>query len=213
MARPLSFSPVSPPALGDSALNPVFHSWISALQRQLERVEITDGSGASLSPDQGFARLKELSLAARSRRSALYFVGNGASASMASHFSTDLAKNAGLATHTFSDPALLTCLANDLGSAEIFSAALNRCGRQGDVLVAISSSGSSPNILRALQSADELGMGIVTFTGMKADNPSRRLGDLNFWVPCSTYGHAETAHAALLHHWVDLLVEPRYQHE
>ena len=213
MARPLTFSPAAPPTLGDSALNPVYHSWISALMRQMERVEISDSQGRPLSPDQGFARLKELSLAARSRRSALYFIGNGASASMASHFSTDLAKNAGLATHTFSDPALLTCLANDLGAAEMFSAALSRCGRQGDLLVAISSSGSSPNILRALQTADELGMGIITFTGMKSDNPSRRLGDLNFWVPCSTYGHAETAHAALLHHWVDLLVEPRYQHE
>ena len=78
-----------------------------------------------------------------------------------------------------------------------------RLGRQGDLVIAISSSGNSPNIVRALDASRALALQSVTLTGMKPDNRARRLGDLNFYVPLSRYGLTESAHQVLLHHWFD----------
>ena len=73
----------------------------------------------------------------------------------------------------------------------------------GDLLITVSSSGGSENILRAATSARELGCRVITLTGFKPDNPSRKLGDLNFYVDSSEYGFVETAHAALTHFLTD----------
>ena len=80
---------------------------------------------------------------------------------------------------------------------------LERLARSGDMLIAISSSGNSPNIVRALEVARGLGVAAVTLTGMRADNKARALGDLNFYVPLSRYGWAESAHQVVLHYWFD----------
>ena len=73
------------------------------------------------------------------------------------------------------------------------------------MVVAISSSGNSPNIIRAVHQAKELGGTVITISAMNEDNAIRKLGDLNFYVPAKTYGLAETAHAAILHFWMDLV--------
>jgi D-sedoheptulose 7-phosphate isomerase len=75
--------------------------------------------------------------------------------------------------------------------------------RRGDVLVAVSSSGESPNILRAAEESHRLGGAVVTLSAMDPDNTLRKMGSLNFYVPASTYGMAESCHAAILHHWID----------
>jgi D-sedoheptulose 7-phosphate isomerase len=80
---------------------------------------------------------------------------------------------------------------------------LERLGRTGDLLIAISSSGNSPNIVRALEAARRLDVGTVTLSGMAADNRARALGDLNFYVPVRRYGWAESAHQVILHYWFD----------
>ena len=85
----------------------------------------------------------------RNARRTIYLVGNGASASMASHMASDLSKNAGLHTHVFSDPSLLTAISNDIGYEDVFALPLKGRAVKGDMLVAISSSGKSPNILKA----------------------------------------------------------------
>ena len=75
------------------------------------------------------------------------------------------------------------------------------------MLITISSSGNSPNIIKAINTARELGVFIVTLSGKKEDNQSRRLGDLNFYVPLDTYGLVESAHAVLLHCWLDMYLD------
>ena len=132
-------------------------------------------------------------------------IGNGASASMASHFAADLAKNARLHTEVFSDLSLVTAIANDMGYENVFSEPLSRRAAAGDLLVAISSSGRSPNVLRAVQVARKLKLAVVTLSGMDEQNPLRAAGDLNFFVPAKTYGLAETCHFSILHHWMDLV--------
>jgi len=133
----------------------------------------------------------------------LYIIGNGGSAGMASHMAADACKNGHLRALSFSDLALLTATANDIAYDQVFSLPLERLGRPGDLLVTISSSGNSPNIVRALEAARTLGMRAVTLTGMGADNRARTLGDLNFYVPLSRYGFTESAHQVILHYWFD----------
>ena len=154
-----------------------------------------------------FKQWKDWTNSIRRRKRTVYLIGNGASASMASHISADLAKNAFVHTEVFSDLSLLTAVGNDLGYEEVFAEPLRRRMNDGDMLIAISSSGQSPNILRAIKTAISIGGYVITLSGMKPDNLVRNLGILNFYVPAATYGLAESCHAAVLHHWVDLMTE------
>lgn len=171
----------------------------------LVTLSVRDKAGLELPVDEGFAQWVKLTIAVKRARQAVYFAGNGASASMSSHFAADLAKNGWLHTQVLTDPSLITAIGNDIGFNEVFSFPLAQRGKQGDLLITISSSGNSPNILRAIQAATQLGMTVVTLSAMSADNHSRKGGHLNFYVPADTYGHAESCHAVLLHHWMDFM--------
>ncbi|HMM39171.1 MAG TPA: SIS domain-containing protein [Desulfovibrio sp.] len=181
---------------------------VNSLLGVLDALAVSDGRGASLDADQAFALLAAwVRDCARDKRR-VYFAGNGASASMASHFATDLAKMAKVPTEVFTDPALVTATGNDMGYSEVFAYPLAQRMRSGEILVAISSSGSSPNVVRAAETARKLDGLIITFSAMSPGNKLRTLGDLNFYIPATTYGLAESGHAALLHHLVDLF-DPR----
>jgi len=106
-------------------------------------------------------------------------------------------------THAFSNSALLTAMGNDLGFEEAFAAPLSWYAQSGDLLVTISSSGNSANIIKTIETARSKGMSVVTLSGLKPDNKSRQLGDLNFYIPAKTYGIVECAHQVLLHLWLD----------
>lgn len=180
----------------------------TALQQCFVDMVFTDAAGSPLSSDDGFALWHDMTATVRARHGCLFLVGNGASASMSSHFAVDLHKNARIRTHVFSDAALLTAVSNDICFERVYAEPLVLSASRGggDMLVSISSSGQSPNIIAAITTAKELGMQVVTVSGMKPDNASRCLGDLNVYVPAHTYGMVETAHAAILHHWTDLMV-------
>lgn len=169
----------------------------------LNRLAVTTSAGESIPVGEGFARWVSLTREADTRARHIYFIGNGASAMMASHFAADACKNAGLSAMAFNDAALLTAIANDVAFEEVFALPLQRIARAGDLLTAISSSGNSPNILRALDTARSMSMTIVTLTGMCADNRARTKGDLNFYVPLERYGWVECAHQLVLHYWLD----------
>ncbi|NLI76245.1 MAG: SIS domain-containing protein [Candidatus Riflebacteria bacterium] len=176
---------------------------VERIRKMLGQTSFRTADGAALAPDEGFARWRDDTLEVRARNGAIFFIGNGASASMASHCSADLAKNAGVHTQVFSDLSLITAISNDLGYENVFREPLRRRATPADLLVAISSSGRSRNILLAAEYAGSLGMKIVTLTGMAPDNPLRAMGTLNVWVAGATYGLIETCHAALLHYWID----------
>jgi D-sedoheptulose 7-phosphate isomerase len=133
----------------------------------------------------------------------VFFIGNGGSAMIASHMATDACKNAGLRALAFNDASLLTAIGNDLSFDQVFALPLSRLGAEGDLLISISSSGNSPDIVLALETARRMGMRLVTLSGMGADNRSRTLGDLNFYVPAPTYGWVECAHQLVIHYWFD----------
>ena len=176
---------------------------VGELQRLLTGLSCRRHNAEECDPEDGFARWKHATLRLRDRGRTLYLIGNGASASMASHMSADLAKNGHIHTEVFSDLSLITAISNDLGYECVFSEPLSRRARAGDMLVAISSSGRSRNVLLAVDEALRHRVMVVTLSAMAAANPLRRRGALNFYVPATTYGGAETCHAAILHHWMD----------
>lgn len=174
----------------------------------LAELVVTDCAGIEVPVDDAFAMWTEKAVGMAPGGS-LHLIGNGASASMASHFSADITKNCGIRANVFTDAALITALGNDNGFENAFAVALNRYAMRGDILIAVSSSGNSPNIVAACLEAARLGVHIVTVTGKKPDNAVRRLGWLNFYAPAESFSLAESAHAAILHHWTDLLEATR----
>ncbi len=179
---------------------------IQALNSTLQSLSARDGSGHEIDPDSAFALWRDRTLEIREAGKTVYLIGNGASASMASHMAADLAKNGRVRTEVFTDLALITAVANDLSYEEVFAWPLHQQMVEGDMLVAISSSGQSPNVLRASKVAAGLHGLVVTLSAMRHDNRLRSNGMLNFYVPADTYGMAETCHAGILHYWVDQMV-------
>ncbi|MBF0550748.1 MAG: SIS domain-containing protein [Deltaproteobacteria bacterium] len=182
--------------------------WIAHIGRinsALDWLSVCDNKGNELEVDIALEMWKNLTLQIRDARQTVFLMGNGASASMASHVSADLAKNAHVRTEVFSDLSLITAIANDLGYEEVFAEPLRRRISKDDMVVAISSSGQSPNILKACLEAIKLQGRVVTLSAMKPDNPLRYLGMFNFYVPAEIYGLAETCHTAILHYWIDLV--------
>lgn len=151
----------------------------------------------------GIEMVVELAVAARDKDRGVFFLGNGASAAHASHMAADWLKNGRFRAQCFNDPALLTCLGNDLGYKYTMSEPLAAHARVGDIVFAVSSSGASKNILRAAGLAKQRNLMLITLTGMKPDNPLRSLGYINFYVPSMKYGIVETAHLAILHAILD----------
>lgn len=179
---------------------------IKALQASLVALQVTDSRAYSVPCDEAFALWKAETEVVRGRANTVYLIGNGASSSMASHMAADLAKNALVHTQVFTDLALITAIANDMSYDQVFAEPLRRRTADGDMLVAISSSGCSPNILRGVEEAQQRNLFVVTLSAMREDNPLRKMGDLNFYVPAMTYGISETNHTTVLHHWMDLML-------
>ena len=165
--------------------------YFGAISQGLAGMVVTVHGGRELPVADGVRQWVSMTRATQQRDAHLYIIGNGGSAGMASHMATDAAKNGRLRALAFNDPSLLTATGNDLAYDQVFSLPLERLARSGDLLIAISSSGNSPNIVRALEVARGLGVGSVTLTGMRPDNKARALGDLNFYVR-SVPGRART---------------------
>ena len=177
--------------------------YIETIADGLRHLVVTDPVGAELSPLDGVSRWVAMTRAMHERGRYLYIIGNGGSASMASHMVADACKNGHLRAMALNDPALLTATSNDIAFDHVFSLPIERLSKPGDLVIAISSSGNSPNIIRALETARRLELGIVTLTGMNADNRARAAGDLNFYVPLRRYGWTESAHQVIMHYWFD----------
>lgn len=137
----------------------------------------------------------------------IFFIGNGGSNAICSHMMEDYAKIAGIPTFAFSDASLITCFSNDYGYENAIAEWLKIHFTAGDLLVAISSSGNSNNILNAVKFVKEKNGDIITLSGFKTDNPLKQLGDINFHINYSHYGIVECYHQVILHIILDSLNE------
>ena len=133
-------------------------------------------------------------------------VENGGSAAVAEHMAIDLTKNAGLRALAVSGSPMLTTFANDFGYERVYAKAIAAFADKGDVLIAISSSGTSKNIINAVAAARVRKMKVITFSGFTADNPLRRSGDINIWVNSRAFGYVELIHNALIHYINDAII-------
>ena len=167
-------------------------------------VRCHDGDGAELSLDEAIGRFVTLAQETHGVGNKLIFIGNGGSAGIASHMAIDYSKNGNIRSQAFNDGAALTCLGNDLGYENVFAKQIDLHARPDDLLVAISSSGNSENILGGVAEARKKGCKVVTLSGFSEDNRLRGLGDVNFYVPSGEYGFVEITHLALCHVVVDL---------
>jgi len=172
----------------------------------LKGLEVTEAQN-SIAAQRGFEIWCEASSRIRRSRNQMFLVGNGASAAMAAHMSADAFKNGGLLAHCFNESSLMTAIANDISYEQVFSYPLKQSSNPGDVLVTISSSGNSPNIVSAIQAAKEKGLYVITLSGINPDNKSRAQGDLNFYIPSKSYGIVESSHQVLLHCWLDMFMD------
>jgi D-sedoheptulose 7-phosphate isomerase len=175
------------------------------LGEALRNVQVSDGSGKPLDFAAGLERAIDLIVTQTSQGRKLMFIGNGASAAISSHQSVDYWKTGGMRAVAFNDPALLTCISNDFGYPFVFDKPIEMFADPGDVLMAISSSGRSENILRGARQARAKNCRVLTMSGFDADNPLRGLGDLNFYVRSKSYGHVEIAHLSLSHCILDTI--------
>ena len=179
-------------------------AYFDALDRVTRNAECTAPSGETISLQDAFARLRDAAHAAHDRGGKLMFIGNGGSAGICSHMATDFSKRGGLRSIAFNDGAALTCLGNDLGYESVFAKQIEWHGRPGDLLIAISSSGRSRNILNGVEAAEAQRCRVATFSGFEDDNPLRKRGDVNFYVRSRHYGLVEVAHQALIHAILDV---------
>lgn len=168
------------------------------------KTEATARDGSALALDAAYGDLTARIRATHEAGNKIMFVGNGGSAGICSHMAIDYSKNGGIRSTAFNDGAALTCLGNDLGYENVFAKQIELHARTGDLLIAISSSGKSPNILKAVDAARERGCYVLTLSGFGSDNPLRKTGDINLFVNASEYGFVEITHLALIHAILDL---------
>lgn len=141
----------------------------------------------------------------------IFFIGNGGSNAICSHMLEDYAKIGRFRTHSFSDPSLITCYANDYGYENAIAEWMKLYFEEGDLLFAISSSGNSRNILNAANSAIQLKGKVITLSGFKPDNQLRTKGVVNFHLPIENYGVVECFHQVILHALLDQYITDKKQ--
>lgn len=183
----------------------MFKNYLDKFKSVLSQTKTTNQSGALLELDETFRRVNELFELAKTNKSHVYLIGNGGSSGIVSHGAIDFLNACGFKAHALTDNSLLTCMANDYGYENVFAQPFKTLIEKGDVVVAISSSGNSANIVNACSIAKERGAEVITFSGFKSDNPLRKAGDFNFWLESKNYGIVEIGHSLLLHHITDQL--------
>jgi D-sedoheptulose 7-phosphate isomerase len=179
--------------------------YFATLANHLEYTAVTSASGEVLELDAAINQVMAHAVNAHARGNKLIFVGNGGSASIASHMATDYSKNGGIRSLALNDSSMITCLGNDLGYEQVFAKQIELHARPRDLVIAISSSGRSANILNAVETARASNCLVVTFSGFTPDNPLRRLGDINFFLSSDQYGFVEIGHLTLCHLMLDFI--------
>jgi D-sedoheptulose 7-phosphate isomerase len=183
-----------------------WHNYCQKIIYLLENVQTTDFLQNSLFIDDAISKLVNISLNIKSRGNQIFLCGNGASAAIASHTATDLEKNGKIKSRVFTDQSSITAIANDLGYENIFSEQISNHATKNDLLITISSSGNSKNIINAIEAAKLKQTKVITLSGFSPKNISRMSGDINFYASSDNYGLVETIHAAILHFYIDKII-------
>tara|TARA_X000000950_G_C13832732_1_gene626907 strand:+ start:963 stop:1511 length:549 start_codon:yes stop_codon:yes gene_type:complete len=160
---------------------------------------------------------KKLHLAAKKIHSSnkkggkVIIVGNGGSAGIANHATMDFTKVAGYRAVNFNESSTITCLANDYGYENWVKMAIKFYADKNDVVILISSSGKSKNIINAGKMTKKMGINLITFSGFSKNNQLKKLGDLNFWTNSKHYNNIENSHQLWLLSIIDYLIYKKFK--
>ena len=181
------------------------------LVSKIKDLKVTDSEGQTINFFEGIEVVSKKIIRCTDSGNKLIFIGNGASAAISSHMSTDYWKNGGMRAVAFNDSSLLTCISNDYGYPYVFEKPIEMFADPGDILMAISSSGKSENIINGVKAARSKECGIITFSGFSSDNPLIKSGDYNFHVSSPHYGPVEIIHLSICHCICDLIIQEKSQ--
>lgn len=137
----------------------------------------------------------------------IYIVGNGGSSSIASHVSVDFSKVARVKSKTFNNANIITCFANDYGHENWIKEAIKAYCNREDLIILISSSGKSNNIINAAKFCKNNDYDLITFSGFDKNNELTKLGKINFFINSSIYNHIEMVHHIILVSIVDIFTK------
>ena len=142
----------------------------------------------------------------------IHIFGNGGSAAIASHFSMDLTNNTNIKCLSYNDPALITCYSNDFKYENWVSRSITKYGKRNDVLILISSSGKSKNMINAIKTARKKKFkSIISFTGFDKNNYLNKNSDICLWVNSKKFNLIENSHQFYLLMVVDLMKKKNKQ--
>lgn len=178
--------------------------YFDQLKTLLDATQATDRDGRAVGLQHAMEQVTDLLVARNRRGGKIFFAGNGGSAGICSHMAIDFAKAGKLRALACNDPASLTCLGNDYGYEQVFAKQIEMLAVAEDSLIAISSSGQSPNIVMAAAAAKDRALPVITLTGFQPDNPLRQSGWMNFYIGCEIYGLVEAAHLTLCSALLDM---------
>ena len=182
--------------------------YINDLIDKLRNTEIWQGTEKRYEDyNQGIQVMVDIFTGHKKKESQVFFIGNGGSSAIASHMTADFMKNGGMNTYSLYDNAVTTCMGNDYGYENIFSRPMQFLVREDDLVIAISSSGNSANIVNAIQVAKEKKAKVITLTGFEPTNKAKQMGDVNVYVPSNKYGIVESIHNLILQQIVDEIME------
>jgi len=180
--------------------------YYNELSTYMNSIRVTNGNGNKFDFYEGIELAGRLITDQAHSERKIMFIGNGASAAISSHMSTDFWKNGGMKAVAFNDSSILTCIGNDYGYKHLFEKPIEMFAQEGDVLVSISSSGKSENIVLGVNAARAKQCKVITLSGFAVDNPLCSLGDVNFYVPAKAYGPVEILHHSICHCILDTIM-------
>ena len=160
--------------------------------------------------DKKFLEIAKILRQIKNNKKKVILVGNGGSAAMASHVSVDLTKSCKIRAVNFNEADLLTCFSNDYGYENWVQKALSSYADRGDLLICISSSGESKNIINGAKFAKKMGCKIITLTGFDKKNKVRKIGHINLWAESQNYNFIEMTHHTWLLSIVDFIAKAKF---
>ena len=160
--------------------------------------------------NKDFLKIVKILEGTKRNKKKVILVGNGGSAAMASHVSVDLTKMCKIRAVNFNEADLLTCFSNDYGYENWVQKALSSYADKGDLLICISSSGESKNIINGAKFAKKIGCKVVTLTGFNKKNKVKKIGHVNLWLESKNYNIIEMTHHTWLLSIVDFIAKAKF---
>ena len=153
--------------------------------------------------------VKDLIVSTSKKNGKILIFGNGGSAAIASHASVDLTKNARIRAVNFNEADLITCFSNDYGYERWIEKTIDFYADKKDIIILISSSGQSINMINACKAAKKKRIRVISFTGHSKNNPLSKLSKISLWVNSKAYNYIENIHQIWLLGICDLIIGKR----